>query len=98
LEEEFMAGRGRSKINRRIPRSVCLSERSWNTLRELSGVDKSYGETITDCIITTQYVNSILGKEKRFTTNFLRYFGEAKRIDEELTTEGQAVLQEGENK
>lgn len=73
----------RRKINKKVTKSICLSERYWEILKDMAeGNRMSNGDVVRDCIIATRFLNEYLGKDKEFTVKFWEFFDEAKKTDE----------------
>ena len=74
----------RRRINKKITKSICMSERYWELLKLLTkNGEMSNGDAVRDCLIATHFLNGYLCVDKEFTVKFWDYFNEAKRIDEQ---------------
>lgn len=85
----------RRKINKKVTKSICLSERYWEILKSLGEASQmSNGDIVRDCIIAMQFLEGYLGRGPNYTLDygdfvneFWEYFDKAKQIDEQVLFE-----------
>ncbi len=80
--------RTRRKVNKKITKSICLSERYWSILKEMAeSSGMSNGDIVRDCIIATHFVKRHLITDRDFSGRFWDFFDLAKQIDESVVFE-----------
>lgn len=75
----------RRKINKKITKSICLSERYWSILSEIAEANgMSNGDAVRDSIIAYAFIdNKLQHLDDDFNKEFWRFYAEAKKIDEQ---------------
>jgi len=85
----------RRKINKKITKSICLSERYWEIIKFIGESNQmSNGDVVRDCVIAMQFINEYLGRGTNFTIDygdfidhFWDFFQKSRQIDEQVIFE-----------